>query len=104
MCIRDRYYYDVETGLYYLQSRYYNPEWGRFINADKTEVMQLSKSSAVTVSYTHLDVYKRQIRIDNGHSGTSWNFIHLHIYKVHIRIPSNAIQYKMCIRDRPTRR
>lgn len=28
------YFYDVETGLYYLQSRYYNPEWGRFINAD----------------------------------------------------------------------
>ena len=28
------YYYDTETGLYYLQSRYYNPEWGRFINAD----------------------------------------------------------------------
>ena len=23
-----------ETGLYYLQSRYYNPNWGRFINAD----------------------------------------------------------------------
>lgn len=28
------YYYDKETGLYYLNSRYYNPEWGRFINAD----------------------------------------------------------------------
>ncbi len=28
------YFYDWETGLYYLQSRYYNPEWGRFINAD----------------------------------------------------------------------
>jgi RHS repeat-associated protein len=28
------YRYDTETGLYYLQSRYYNPEWGRFINAD----------------------------------------------------------------------
>ena len=28
------YYYDAETGLYYLQSRYYNPEVGRFINAD----------------------------------------------------------------------
>jgi len=25
---------DSETGLYYLQSRYYSPEWGRFINAD----------------------------------------------------------------------
>jgi len=28
------YYYDTETGLYYLQSRYYDPETGRFINAD----------------------------------------------------------------------
>ena len=28
------YRYDTETGLYYLQSRYYNPAWGRFINAD----------------------------------------------------------------------
>lgn len=28
------YYYDNETGLYYLQSRYYDPEIGRFINAD----------------------------------------------------------------------
>ena len=28
------YYYDTETGLYYLQTRYYDPEVGRFINAD----------------------------------------------------------------------
>ena len=28
------YVYDVETGLYYLRSRYYNPIWNRFINAD----------------------------------------------------------------------
>ena len=28
------YVYDVETGLYYLRSRYYDPVWGRFINAD----------------------------------------------------------------------
>ena len=28
------YVYDVETGLYYLRSRYYNPERSRFINAD----------------------------------------------------------------------
>ncbi|MGN1371986.1 MAG: RHS repeat domain-containing protein [Candidatus Coprovivens sp.] len=28
------YYYDEETKLYYLNSRYYNPEWGRFINGD----------------------------------------------------------------------
>ena len=28
------YYYDTETGFYYLQSRYYDPQTGRFINAD----------------------------------------------------------------------
>ena len=28
------YYYDTETGWYYLQSRYYDPILGRFINAD----------------------------------------------------------------------
>ena len=28
------YYFDAETGLYYLQSRYYDPAVGRFINAD----------------------------------------------------------------------
>ena len=28
------YYYDVETGLYYLINRYYNPEVGRFISID----------------------------------------------------------------------
>lgn len=30
------YFYDYDTGLYYIQGRYYNPEWGRFINADST--------------------------------------------------------------------
>ena len=28
------YYYDEEIGLYYLQSRYYNPDVGRFVNGD----------------------------------------------------------------------
>ena len=28
------YIYDEETGYYYLRSRYYYPNWGRFINAE----------------------------------------------------------------------
>ena len=28
------YYYDSEIGMYYLQSRYYNPNVGRFVNGD----------------------------------------------------------------------
>ena len=33
------YVYDWETGLYYLESRYYDPEIGRWINADDSEIL-----------------------------------------------------------------
>ena len=36
------YYYDNEIGMYYLQSRYYDPTVGRFINAD--ELVQLDSA------------------------------------------------------------
>lgn len=36
------YIYDLETGLYYCQSRYYSPEWGRFINTDDTSLLELT--------------------------------------------------------------
>ena len=38
------YYYDIETGFYYLQSRYYDPAIRRFINADN----QLTTDSDMT--------------------------------------------------------
>ena len=41
MCYRD-YYLDSETGYYYLQSRYYNPDICRFINADEPAMLALS--------------------------------------------------------------
>ena len=31
------YYYDTETKLYYLNARYYSPEWRRFISPDAAE-------------------------------------------------------------------
>ena len=40
------YVYDTETGLYYLNSRYYNPVWGRFINADTAAVVAASPNKA----------------------------------------------------------
>ncbi len=33
------YYYDSESGLYYVSSRYYDPEIGRWINADIPETL-----------------------------------------------------------------
>ena len=34
------YYYDEETGLYYLNSRYYDPETGRFISPDSLKYLE----------------------------------------------------------------
>ena len=42
------YVYDTETGLYYLGSRYYNPTWGRFVNADSVSLLA---SSPENVAY-----------------------------------------------------
>ena len=33
------YYYDIETQLFYCNSRYYNPEWGRWISPDSIEYL-----------------------------------------------------------------
>ena len=59
------YYYDTETGLYYLNSRYYDPEVGRFINAD-------GQISTGDISGTNLFAYcgnNPVMRVDsNGHS------------------------------------
>ena len=33
------YYYDRETNLYYLNARYYNPEWRRFISPDSPSAL-----------------------------------------------------------------
>ena len=41
------YYYDKETGYYYLQSRYYDTDICRFINADIAEVSKMSKNIQV---------------------------------------------------------
>ena len=33
------YYYDIETGLFFCNSRYYNPEWGRWISPDSIDYL-----------------------------------------------------------------
>jgi len=48
------YFYDAESNIYYLQSRYYIPEWGRFLNADDTATLTVSQkviSAANLFSY-----------------------------------------------------
>jgi RHS repeat-associated protein len=45
------YVYDTETGLYYLRSRYYNPTWGRFLNADKYTSINLTPIGSNMFAY-----------------------------------------------------
>ena len=47
------YYYDTETKLYYIQTRYYDPAVGRFINADNLCLWDIDKSSVSTNLYTY---------------------------------------------------
>ena len=47
------YYYDVETGFYYLQTRYYDPTICRFINADNYELVADLASSMQLNMYAY---------------------------------------------------
>lgn len=49
------YYYDAETGFYYVSSRYYDPEIGRFISADTTEVLGVSNDLYDKNLYAYCD-------------------------------------------------
>lgn len=54
------YFFDMDTRLYYLRSRYYDPETGRFINADDIEMMVPQKPSQLNVllsTYYSLNAY-----------------------------------------------
>lgn len=56
------YFYDGETGLYYNQSRYYSPEWCRFINADDPNISTLT---AGNISGANLFMYCNNDPVQN---------------------------------------
>jgi RHS repeat-associated protein len=61
------YYWDDETGLYYLQSRYYDPEVGRFVNADEPETMVLQGDSNILATNLFAYCFNNPImNIDNS--------------------------------------
>ena len=64
------YYYDSETGLYYLQSRYYDPVVKRFINADGYVSTGLGLSDYNMYSYCGNNPICR-----GDNSGSSWQDI-----------------------------
>ena len=67
------YYYDEETGMYYLKSRYYQPEICRFISADSYDVLTQSPMALVDTNlYNYCDnnpVYRED------ENGQFWNIV-----------------------------
>ena len=49
------YYYDNEIGMYYLQSRYYNPVVGRFNNADDPVIGEISNEKTSHNIFTYCE-------------------------------------------------
>ena len=65
------YYYDYDLGLYYLQTRYYDPQVGRFINVDA-----LIAGVDGSIRGYNLYVYCKNNpvhMVDNGGNWPSWN-------------------------------
>ena len=81
------YVYDDETGLYYLQSRYYDPLTGRFLNADS-----LFDTVSGTPLSTNMFAYCENnsvMRLDlNGSASYYWN-----------KRPSISDKMKECIKN-----
>ena len=73
------YYYDAEIGMYYLQSRYYNPVVGRFINADEFVRLDFSLGLGLflycensPVIYKDPTGYKKIVAIYYNYPGTDF--------------------------------
>ena len=65
------YYFDDELGLYYLQSRYYDPEIGRFISADSIEYADPEHVNGLNL-YAYCG-NNPVMRVDeNGHAWWHW--------------------------------
>ncbi len=43
------YYYDTESGMYYCHTRYFVPEWGRWLNADHASFLQFDNINGMNL-------------------------------------------------------
>ena len=73
------YYFDEESGFYYLQSRYYDPEIGRFINADSTDVLGVQGDFADLNLYVYCNNNPVNLIDVNGCFGITFSTVALTI-------------------------
>jgi len=85
------YRYDAETGLYYLQSRYYNPEWGRFVNADDYHVLFKERVNIIDINQYAYCHNNPVIKADaNGYSPWSPRLSLADYWIIHSEVADNV--------------
>ena len=89
------YVYDTETGLYYLQSRYYDPFVGRFLNADDTHYIMFP--SLMANLYTYCD--NNAISNTDTNGKTAWLWM-LGLYAVKKSMPLQFYFHSILNRQR----
>ena len=67
------YYYDAETGFYYLKNRYYDSKIGRFISADTTDILIASPLGLTGKNFFPYCDNNPVMRADSG--GQFWHIV-----------------------------
>ena len=65
------YYYDRETGLYYLNARYYNPQWRRFISPQTSAINSLVVNGLNTYVYANNNPIEHAELLSKKHGVTA---------------------------------
>ena len=66
------YYYDQETSLYYLNSRYYDPRTGRFINVDDISILDITNIALNGINLYSYCLNDPVNEIDNSGNLPDW--------------------------------
>ena len=69
------YYYDAETGLYYLGSRYYDPQVRRFINADGAALATINPYSDGLTDKNYFAYCDNNPTSRSDDGGEFWNLV-----------------------------
>lgn len=89
------YRYDNETGLYFLNSRYYNPVLGRFINADDISMVQQYAENVNYNLYSYAYANPIKYTDNDGNSAITIGGITIGIGKIIIISATVAIAFFM---------